>query len=182
MITKQKTHFGFTLIELMVVIAIIGFLSAVILVSLNKARDKGENAEMIQQVREYINAIQLSYVPNGNMFPNYGSSGGGKQLGCLVVTNGSNQCHFNTTSATVVAYPSTPRNVIGNYIKLAPINPPIVSSTGRIFDSIKYGSEPNGSYFVLEYPMKNTTNCGVQDASQFGSLVGNITICRYVSR
>jgi prepilin-type N-terminal cleavage/methylation domain-containing protein len=173
----KNTRFGFTLIELMVVVSIIALLSVVILFSINKARDKGENAATIQQVQEYITAIQLSYVPNGKVFPTYG----GTQAGCLAVTNTSSgpRCNFGSL---INAYPQAQRDIINNYIKISPLNPPAISSTGAIFDSIRYSSDATGSLFRLDYPMKGTTNCAIGEASQFGAAVGDVIICRYVSR
>lgn len=52
---------GFTLIELLVAVAIIGFLSAIVLASLSVSRTKSENAGMVQQVEQYIAALQLTY-------------------------------------------------------------------------------------------------------------------------
>jgi prepilin-type N-terminal cleavage/methylation domain-containing protein len=69
----KKTNKGFTLIELLVVIAIIGILSAVVLASLNTARNKGKDASAkasIESVRAqaeiyYNSQSPISYGPNG---------------------------------------------------------------------------------------------------------------------
>ncbi len=52
---------GFTLIELMVVIAIIGLLSSVILSSLVNARLKGRDSKIKQQLTQMRNLIELDY-------------------------------------------------------------------------------------------------------------------------
>lgn len=65
----MKTR-GFTLIELLVVIAIIGLLSSVVLASLNVARERGQNAKRMQDMREIGKALELYALENNGNYPN----------------------------------------------------------------------------------------------------------------
>jgi prepilin-type N-terminal cleavage/methylation domain-containing protein len=56
---------GFTLIELMVVIAIISLLSSIILAALNSARDKAKATSRNQFARQLTIALELYYTANG---------------------------------------------------------------------------------------------------------------------
>jgi len=62
-IVNKKT--GFTLIELIVVIAIIGILSTIVMVSLNTARGKARDARRISDIRQLQLALQMYYDING---------------------------------------------------------------------------------------------------------------------
>ncbi|MFA5386352.1 MAG: type II secretion system protein [Candidatus Paceibacterota bacterium] len=63
---------GFTLIEILVVIAIIGILSSLILVGLNGARKQGRDARRVADLRQVQTGLELyfqskgQYPPNGN--------------------------------------------------------------------------------------------------------------------
>lgn len=64
---KREDKKGFTLIELLVVIAIIGLLSAVVLASLNSAREKGADAAIKAQLKTVQAQAEILYddaVPN----------------------------------------------------------------------------------------------------------------------
>jgi prepilin-type N-terminal cleavage/methylation domain-containing protein len=61
----KKGERGFTLIELMVVIAIIGMLSSIVLSSLASARNKANDAAIKQQMRSIVNAAASYYGTNG---------------------------------------------------------------------------------------------------------------------
>ncbi len=65
MYTSQR---GFTLIELLVVIAIIGILSAVVLASLNTARDKGSDAAVQADLAAIRTQAALYFSDNNNTY------------------------------------------------------------------------------------------------------------------
>jgi len=56
---------GFTLVELLVVISIVGLLSSVTLASLNSARVKANDAKALSTLREIENALTLYYDEHG---------------------------------------------------------------------------------------------------------------------
>lgn len=61
MFFKNKQQKGFTLVELLVVIAIIGILSAVVLASLNTARERGRDAKRIGDLNNVRLALEFYF-------------------------------------------------------------------------------------------------------------------------
>lgn len=60
---------GFTLVELLVSIAIIGLLSSIVLASLSTARDKALDAQRMANTRTLKNALQMYANDHNGMFP-----------------------------------------------------------------------------------------------------------------
>lgn len=61
---RKRRRAGFTLIEILVVIAIIGVLASIIIVSLTAATKKANNAKVKAQVEQARNAAQIYYSTN----------------------------------------------------------------------------------------------------------------------
>jgi prepilin-type N-terminal cleavage/methylation domain-containing protein len=64
-----KKSKGFTLIEILVVIAIIGLISTIVFVALNNARIKGRDAKRIAEMHQLEIAMKGYYALNGH-YPN----------------------------------------------------------------------------------------------------------------
>jgi type II secretion system protein G len=62
---NKKNNKGFTLIELMVVISIIGLLSSIVLASLKGARDKAKSVAFRESVMSFTKALELYRSDNG---------------------------------------------------------------------------------------------------------------------
>ena len=66
---------GFTLVELLVVIAVIGLLSTIAFVSLNRSRAKARDAKRISDIRQLQGAFELYY--SDQVIPGYPGTPGG---------------------------------------------------------------------------------------------------------
>ncbi len=62
---KGHKSLGFTLIEVLVVIAIIGILSSVVIASMNSARRKAKDAQRVGDMTAVKKALELYYTDNG---------------------------------------------------------------------------------------------------------------------
>lgn len=113
---KTNQSRGFTLIELLVVIAIIGILSAVVLASLNTARDKGNDAAIESDLSGIRTQAQIFH-DTGNTYtglcsdPTVANQIAGAEkangTGTTVVCNPSTDGTTYAVSSPLVATPST---------------------------------------------------------------------------
>jgi prepilin-type N-terminal cleavage/methylation domain-containing protein len=78
---------GFTLTELLVVIAIIGILSAVVLASLNTARQKGNDAAIQSNLNTIQTQAEIYYGDNSNTYGGADSTGDCGASGTMFVGN-----------------------------------------------------------------------------------------------
>lgn len=87
--TQTSPRRGFTLIELMVVIAIIGVLATTVLAAVQDTRVKARDARNLQEARQLAIAIELYRNQNGG-YPCSGNAG----MNCLPTVNNGAQLAF----------------------------------------------------------------------------------------
>ncbi|MBI2075113.1 MAG: prepilin-type N-terminal cleavage/methylation domain-containing protein [Candidatus Harrisonbacteria bacterium] len=68
----QNKKSGFTLIEVLIVVAIIGLLASIVLVGLGSFRARGRDARRVADLRQTQNALELFYTKS-NAYPNVNS-------------------------------------------------------------------------------------------------------------
>lgn len=64
-----KTNKGFTLVELLVVVAIIGLLAGIATVSVNSTRVRARDARRIADIKQMQNALELYNNSNSGVYP-----------------------------------------------------------------------------------------------------------------
>ncbi len=175
LINRQR---GFTLLELMIVVTIIGVLSAVVLASLRASQEGGRNAARVSQIKEYIKAFEL-YRSDLGVYPTHPLSNPPLTSVMCLGTYSDNRCWNNGTGVT--ARPATIAALINsNYMKRIP-----AAETERFgvtgttwYEGMTYRHQSNGRAYTIQYFMEgNNEPCELPGAA--GSNVGDDTLCSF---
>jgi type IV pilus assembly protein PilA len=125
---KKKVDAGFTLIELMVIMAIIGIFASIVLVALGTARNKSTNSKVQAQLASMRSQAEIFFVnqsPNSYGTAVAGTACTGASAGSLFTTSASNyglaallsfptgyssQCYTDPTSGAASSWAVTASN------------------------------------------------------------------------
>ena len=95
---KQK---GFTIVELLIVIVVIGILAAIVIVAYNGVQGKSRDTARISKVKSISKAIELYYIDKGT-YPQI-LDGQGRETICGSQTDNWGHCDRNKTLADLLA-------------------------------------------------------------------------------
>ena len=147
----NTTHKGFTLVELLVVVAIIGILATIVLSSLSSARERARDARRLSDIATIQNALEMYANDNGGVYPTTSWQGS-----------------HTATWANL-------ESILGTTLPVDPINTstdtdPRSASTGNYVYSY-YGANGstwcNGRAYMLVFNLEGKNGDGANDGIQF---------------
>ena len=120
---KMKSK-GFTIIELIVVIAIVAVLATIIITSVNQFQTKGRDAKRIADLNQMQKALEMYKIDNGK-YPSSGSAG--------CTGGGTSWCYSaNTTEWNLLG------TILKNYMGIIPKDPVNTGGGSNPLDGTKY--------------------------------------------
>jgi type II secretion system protein G len=119
MLARKGSHKGFTLVEILIVVVILGILAAIVIPQFTNASETARASSVTSQLQSIRSQLELYQVQHNGGYPTLAqmSAGADDWDVMTLATDGS-----GTTGAAGAAFP------FGPYLKKAPVNPFTASS------------------------------------------------------
>jgi len=147
---------GFTIIELIVVIAIIAVLAGIVLVNVQGYMAKAKNAKRNSDIASYVKAFQIYYTDNGK-FP---FDEPGAELDCCLGSFGGGGCIYG--SSTFPECTQTNES-IKKYLASLPVTIDLVTGNGSTSNAY-YLQQNDGNYEIIWWLAGRDQNCGIANS------------------
>jgi len=165
---------GFTIVELLIVIVVIGILAAITIVAFNGIQQRAENNKTVSAVGQYAKAIKI-YATNdaGGLFPVAGYPCLGPHATpanrCANVIDSTNVCNGAGGATTNASFDAAMRTVISS---IPSPSSQSMNCNGRMYGGAWYNSS-DGSTASITYYLKGNVACpdigGLRQISRFQS-------------
>jgi prepilin-type N-terminal cleavage/methylation domain-containing protein len=177
----KKNQSGFTLLELLIVIAIIGIMSAIAAASLGLSREKGRNSARVSQIKEYQKAFELYRSENVNgVYPTYPATA--PPISAIVCLGdypddrcfgnsglpGAGSANFERATFNSLLSPQ--------YLRIMPPGETrLFGPEGNKYEGMTYRHQQYGESYTIQYFMEGQVDCGLSGAT--GATSGPDTLC-----
>ena len=155
-IRKYSKQIGFTIVELLIVIVVIGILAAITIVAYNGIQQRARDAQRAQDVKTIAKALEMYYLDN-DTFPNSSCTLG---AGCKINSG------WNTTADA--SWSNLESQLVPKYLSSLPKDPladttkPAGISGGYNYDYVRATSpfwcdaSPARPLYLLEYRLESS--------------------------
>lgn len=156
---------GFTIVELLIVIVIIGILAAITIVAYNGIQTKANNTATLSSVAAYAKTLQMYATENGTYpidtsYPCLGPSG----ITCANVTSTTTVCYGAGQASYHAGFASAIHTIAST---LPPPSTQQISCGGAYYVGAYYESSSDGKTAYITYFLQNTSDCGSPSGLDF---------------
>lgn len=187
---KRSYKSGFTIVELLIVIVVIGVLATMVLISFNRVRQRAQNVETIANISQFKKAIE-GYVIDNGMVPMDAEA---QATPINVYSTCLGEGYDDQTCATGSSGPITENtelcNQLSRYINCVGIpvstQPPVtvtasgstVTITGATYYAMTTGNPMGPPGYMMMYQLRGGNEpCGFSDATTATSDDNKATVC-----